>query len=523
MLRLRGWKSSLAFLMICLLSLAAVILPGTMMSPSLAQSSFKDVQAHWAQPCIDNLAQRRIINGYPDGTFRPDAPITRAEFAGLISTIFTDTAAATRDAIQFVDVPTGYWAHDAIDAAYQTKFLSGYPGKRFQPTQPISRVQVLVALASGLNYTPKQPAINTLNVLFDDAQSIPGYAQNGIAAAAEKGLVVNYPNVKMLEPNRSATRAEVAAFFCRAVSQPGETSLIPLSQVALPRATDAATEIRGVWLTNIDSSVLFSGDRLTPALERLAQLNFNTVYPTVWNWGYTLYPSAIAEQTIGEKQHLIPNIEPKEDDDWLKAIVPADWDMLAATVKQGHELGMSVIPWFEFSFMAPADSVLAERYPDWLTRRRDGSQVIMEGEHARVWLNPMHPEVQQFIISLIQEIVTNYDVDGIQFDDHFGLPVEFGYDAFTTELYQQEHDGQLPPDDVHDPDWMRWRADKLTKVWTQIFHTVKASNPKCLVNWDNEAIWAAVSGPGRTQFKHYPVKARIGISRALINANVPWE
>jgi beta-galactosidase len=44
-----------------------------------------------------------------------------------------------------------------------------------------------------------------------------------------------------------------------------------------------------------------------------------------------------------------------------------------------------------------------------------------------------------------------------------------------------------------------------------------------LVNWDNEAIWAAVSGPGRTHFKHYPIKARIGISRALINANVPWE
>jgi beta-galactosidase len=44
-----------------------------------------------------------------------------------------------------------------------------------------------------------------------------------------------------------------------------------------------------------------------------------------------------------------------------------------------------------------------------------------------------------------------------------------------------------------------------------------------LVNWDNEAVWAAVAGPGRTHFKHYPVKARIGISRALINANVPWE
>jgi beta-galactosidase len=44
-----------------------------------------------------------------------------------------------------------------------------------------------------------------------------------------------------------------------------------------------------------------------------------------------------------------------------------------------------------------------------------------------------------------------------------------------------------------------------------------------LVNWDNEAIWAAAAGPGRTHFKHYPVRARVGISRALINANIPWE
>ena len=43
------------------------------------------------------------------------------------------------------------------------------------------------------------------------------------------------------------------------------------------------------------------------------------------------------------------------------------------------------------------------------------------------------------------------------------------------------------------------------------------------VNWDNEAIWAAVSGPNRDHFKHYPIKSRIGISRALIDANIPWE
>ena len=71
------------------------------------------------------------------------------------------------------------------------------------------------------------------------------------------------------------------------------------------------------------------------------------------------------------------------------------------------------------------------------------------------------------------------------------------------------------------------RAGKIAKAADkyrdEIWVAHKEPYVGVLVNWDNEAIWAAVAGPGRTQFKHYPVKARIGISRALINANVPWE
>jgi len=63
--------------------------------------------------------------------------------------------------------------------------------------------------------------------------------------------------------------------------------------------TQEKPEIRGVWLTNIDSEVLFKPEILKDALDRLADLNFNTIYPTVWNWGYTLYPSKVAEKSDG--------------------------------------------------------------------------------------------------------------------------------------------------------------------------------------------------------------------------------
>ncbi len=232
--------------------------------------------------------------------------------------------------------------------------------------------------------------------------------------------------------------------------------------------TTQATELRGVWLTNVDSNVLFERHRLTKALQRLRELNFNTVYPTVWNWGYTLYPSPVAKRVIGRSLDPQPGLQGR--------------DILLEIVKQGHQKGIAVIPWFEFGFMAPADSALATRHPQWLTSRRDGSLLWKEGPHNRVWLNPFRPEVQQFIQDLVVEIVSNYDVDGIQFDDHFGFPSDFGYDAFTVHLYQKEHAGQVPPANPQDPGWVRWRNDKITDFMTRLFRAIKNRKPKCLVS-----------------------------------------
>ena len=227
------------------------------------------------------------------------------------------------------------------------------------------------------------------------------------------------------------------------------------------------TELRGVWLTNIDSDVLFSRRTLRRAMGRLARLNFNTVYPTVWNLGYTLYPSAVAERATGHAIDPEPGLQGR--------------DMLAEAVAQGHRRGLAVVPWFEFGFMAPADSDLARHHPDWLTSRSDGSRIVMEGEHPRVWLNPFHPQVQQLILDLVGEIVANYDVDGLQLDDHFGLPVELGYDPYTVEVYQREHQGRSPPRNPQDPGWVRWRADKITEVMTRLFYRVKTLKPEVLV------------------------------------------
>lgn len=241
------------------------------------------------------------------------------------------------------------------------------------------------------------------------------------------------------------------------------------------------TELRGVWLTNIDSDVLFNSDGLQKSLKQLKDLNFNTVYPTVWNWGYTLYPSQVADKSIGKSLDPTPGLQGR--------------DMLKEVVTQGHKLGLKVIPWFEFGFMAPADSLLAKNHPQWLTNRRDGSKIVKEGTHDRVWLSPFRPDVQKFIQDLIVEIVSNYDIDGIQFDDHFGLPSELGYDPYTVTLYQQEHQGKKPPENFKDPEWVKWRADKITKFMRQVFFAIKASRKDCLVS--------VAPNPQRFSYQYY--------------------
>lgn len=247
------------------------------------------------------------------------------------------------------------------------------------------------------------------------------------------------------------------------------TLIIIISNPSVSYSQKNTNEIRGVWLTNIDSDVLFSAQKTKEAINSLDKLNFNTLYPTVWNWGYTLYPSKVAEKTIGIKMDPEPGLKGR--------------DILKEIISYSKNKGMAVIPWFEFGFMAPADSLLAKKHPDWLTTRLDGSTVWLEGNvHERVWLNPLHPEVQKLITDLVVEIVSKYDIEGIQFDDHFGYPSDFGYDPLTVQLYQEEHQGQFPPTNPKEKEWVQWRADKITDYLSQLFQAIKKTNPEVLVS-----------------------------------------
>ncbi len=195
----------------------ATLAPLGVAAPSTAQNarrySFNDIQNHWAIACIEGIGSEALMKGYPNGSFRPNGTMTRAEFAAVMVKAFPN-APKVREAANFSDVPSDFWGKGAIAAAYERGFLTGYPDNIFQPNQAISRAQAIVVMAKAQRLLP---IINISAVLdhFIDASQIPRYAEGDIASATQQGLVVAYPRQNELRPSDSITRGEATALLCR--------------------------------------------------------------------------------------------------------------------------------------------------------------------------------------------------------------------------------------------------------------------------------------------------------------------
>jgi uncharacterized lipoprotein YddW (UPF0748 family) len=219
---------------------------------------------------------------------------------------------------------------------------------------------------------------------------------------------------------------------------------------------------KATWLTNVDSQIMNSRSNLAAGLGRLAELGFNTIYPAVWQRGYTLYPSAVAKELTGAE--VLPNSP------------FVDRDVLAEIIELARPLNIRVIPWFEYGLMVPPSSTIARQHPELLLLDQQGNPQRIQGANGKldpnVWLNPGHDRVCKFMVDLIADLVDRYPVAGIQLDDHFAWPIELGYDQLTQQLFQQQDRA----------DWDEWRGSQLTGLLIQIVGAIKSIRPDCLVS-----------------------------------------
>jgi uncharacterized lipoprotein YddW (UPF0748 family) len=227
------------------------------------------------------------------------------------------------------------------------------------------------------------------------------------------------------------------------------------------------TEVRGVWIVDFSHSpVLKSPSNIANALDFLQNNGFNTVCPAVWNRGFTAFPSTT----------MIRYGFPEQDSGY------GGFDPLAEIVQQGKSRGMMVFPWFEYGFAASPDADgghILETKPDWSALDNLGKKVQHGG---LTWMNALNPEVQQFMLDLILEVINTYDVEGIQGCDRFpAIPFNGGYDPATKAQYKSKH-GVNPPSNGKDPVWIKFRSDLLTQYMKRVFNEVKHKKSSCIVS-----------------------------------------
>jgi hypothetical protein len=216
-------------------------------------SRFPDLAGHWAAAYVQALADRNLVKGFSDGTYRPNDTINRAQFAALVASSY-GTAPLVRTKVEFIDVPAGFWAYGAIDRAQQQGFVGGYPDHTYRPQQPITRVQAIAAVATGLQLPGAGASVLGL---YSDRAQIPSYGINALAAATQAGLVVNHPDPSQLRPQEPITRAEVAALIYQGLVARGQAPRLAITTIPLNSMVQGSfPDIQGHWAQDFIQGLL---------------------------------------------------------------------------------------------------------------------------------------------------------------------------------------------------------------------------------------------------------------------------
>lgn len=183
-------------------------------SPSTQPSAtFTDTSTHWAANAIEQAASRGIVTGYPDGTFKPNKGVTRAEFIVMLMNALKPTNAGA--VLTFTDADKiGVWAQRAIAQAVQAGMIQGYPGGAFQPDAIITRAEMAVIIANALGI---KGDIHT-DSDFADSQAIPAWAQRSAAYLKQLNIMQGKGDGQFA-PDDNATRAEVVVVLLKMLAQ----------------------------------------------------------------------------------------------------------------------------------------------------------------------------------------------------------------------------------------------------------------------------------------------------------------
>lgn len=185
-----------------------------------SNKSFTDIVSHWGKEAIEVLAGKHIMNGYEGDEFRPNNPITRAEF----STILVKALGLNIDSSlqgSFKDVGEDSWYYKYVNTANQAGLIQGFGDGRFRPNAPITREQMAVMIIRGLEgFSTYKPVEKDLELMkssdFEDYREISPWAKKDMSKAVEYGIIKGI-TMKSIKPSNNTTRAQGAAIILKLI------------------------------------------------------------------------------------------------------------------------------------------------------------------------------------------------------------------------------------------------------------------------------------------------------------------
>lgn len=300
---------------------AAVLLLSFGQLASAAQG-FKDLSGNWASEHVLALARKGVVGGYPDGTFRPNATVTRAELAKMVVKAL---ALPTASKHSFRDAQR-HWASNDIAAMRAAKLINGYEDGTFRPDQKINRAEITAIVVRTLNISDVVEAQELENTAFSDI-AVTHWASRVITAANRLDILPPYFKGRF-RPNERATRAEAAALINGALRLQvveGQIDYSDPTRYVMSVKTDDST-LRDFTIS--PSVTVYRNARLT---EADALKDGDTVHLVADRFGTPVYVkargTATRDEVVARASDLTRGLLTP---DQLKAVIRRDWGAVAS-------------------------------------------------------------------------------------------------------------------------------------------------------------------------------------------------
>ncbi|MBP1988742.1 S-layer homology domain-containing protein [Paenibacillus eucommiae] len=196
---------------------------GKSVSVNLLKRGFLDLGGHWAKADIELLASKDIIEGMDEDHFVPEAHVTRAQFAAMISRALNTLNLKTSLKVSmqqspFTDVAPGSWYKDVVNNAYSAGIIEGVTATSFAPEREVTREEMAVMMVRASTYAavPLAGDSKVTLVAFADSELISEWAREGVQSSVRLGLINGRAGDRFV-PRDQATRAEAATVIKRFV------------------------------------------------------------------------------------------------------------------------------------------------------------------------------------------------------------------------------------------------------------------------------------------------------------------